>query len=101
MASHKRQQNLFESSEHSRIVVLAAGQLIHYTIPSFPVFNATLREAKFQWEDEYENIHVFDGFVRHCNMLDHHLPAVAKIPYSYDDAFIIEVCKLFHLLQLY
>ena len=27
------------------------------TIPSFPLFNATLREVKFQWEDEYKNIH--------------------------------------------
>ena len=63
-----------DSSEYTRITVLAAGGLIHYVIPSFPVFNAKLREVKFQWEDEYGKIHVFDGFARHCNLLDHQLP---------------------------
>ena len=82
-----------DSSEYTRITVLAAGGLIHYVIPSFPVFSAMLREVKFQWEDEYGKIHVFNGFARHCNLLDHQLPAVAKVPYSYDNAFIIEVCK--------
>ena len=82
-----------DSSEYTRITVLAAGGLIHYVIPSFSVFNAVLREVKFHWEDEYGKIHVFDGFARHCNLLDHQLPAVAKVPYSYDNAFMFEVCK--------
>ena len=40
-----------DSSEPTRITVLSAGGLIYYMIPSFPVFNAMLREVKFQWED--------------------------------------------------
>ena len=59
-----------ELSERTRIAVLAVGSLIHYTIPSFPVFNVMLREVKFQWEDEYGKIHKFDGFAQHCNILD-------------------------------
>ena len=38
-------------SEPTRITVLSAGGLIYYVISSFPVFNAKLREVKFQWED--------------------------------------------------
>ena len=82
-----------DSSEYTRITILAAGGLIHCVIPSFPVFSGMLREVKFQWEDEYGKIHVFDGFARHCNLLDDQLPAVAKVPYSYDNAFMIKVCK--------
>ena len=34
---------------------------------------------------------LFDGFARKCIMLDKPLPAVAKIEFSYENAFIIEV----------
>jgi len=57
------------------------------------VYKATLGEVKLQWE-EYatETIHVFDGFARECDLLDvHPLPTVAKIMFSYDNAFMIEV----------
>ena len=86
-----------DSSEPTRITVLSAGGLIYYVIPSFPVFNATLREVA--WEDEYGKVHVFDGFACHCDLLDHQLPAVAQVPYSYDNVFMIEVRKLFNMLH--
>ena len=78
-------------SPYMEFAVLATGGLIHYVIPSFPVFNAVLREVKLQWMDEHGEIHVFDGFARHCQLLDHKLPVIAKVPVCYDNAFLIEV----------
>ena len=78
------------------ITVLAKGNTFLYIVPSFPVFNATLQEVKLQWEAPGGEIHVFDGFARQCDLLDHPLPAVAKIMFSYENAFIIEV--LFNVL---
>ena len=40
-------------------------------------------------------MHVFDGFPHSTNLLDHHLPAVVKIFFSHDNAFIIKVCIQF------
>ena len=56
----------------------------------FPVFKATLREVKLQWDEE-TTIHVFDAFACDCYLLDHHLPAIAVIHFNYENAFIIEV----------
>ena len=36
---------------------------------------------------------VFDGFARSCEALDHLLPAIVRVEYSYENAFIIEVCE--------
>ncbi len=57
-----------------------------YTIPSFPVFTVTLREVKLQWEDDNGDVHLFDGFMRECELLNHPLPAIARIPHSYRHA---------------
>jgi len=58
----------------------------------FRVFkNALLREVKFQWTDEDGKIHVFDGFARHCQLLDHKLPAITRVPVCHHNAFLIEV----------
>jgi len=34
---------------------------------------------------------MFDSFARKCNLLDHPLPAMAKISYSYENTFIINI----------
>jgi len=77
------------------VTVLAKGNTIHYVVPSFPVFNAELVEVKLQWEEYREGLppelHVFDGFARKCENLDHPLPAIAYVEFSYDCAFIIHV----------
>ena len=76
---------------NSVLTVLSMGNTIHYTIPSFPVYSAELVEVKEQWED---------AFARTCDLLDHQLPAIAEIPFSYDNAFIIEVHYIFEYLRL-
>jgi len=79
--------------DFAEVMVLSTGRTFEYIAPSFPVYKATLREVKLQWE-EYatETVHVFDSFARECDLLDEHpLPAVAKILFSYDNAFMIEV----------
>ena len=74
------------------VEVLQTGSLLEYVVPSFPVFKPLIREAKFRWKDiEDGTLHVFDGFVRECENLNHHLPAVARLPVSHDNAFLIEV----------
>jgi len=45
------------------VTVLTTGDLIQYTVPSFPVFKAMLREVKLQWEEESRTISVFDATV--------------------------------------
>ena len=76
------------------ITVLAKGNELLYIVPSFPVFKATLREVKLQWQKPDRTIHVFDGFARECELMDHPLPPVAKIMFSYENAFIIEVLSI-------
>ena len=77
---------------NSVLTILSKGNTIHYTIPSFPVYSA---EVKVQWEDEDGSLLVFDAFARNCDLLNHQLPAIAEIPFSYDNAFIIEVRCIF------
>ena len=62
-------------------------------VPNFPVFVATLTEVKLQWDSCNGEVMVFDGFAQSCEALDHLLPIVMKVEYSYENAFIIEVGK--------
>ena len=56
------------------------------------MFAVDLVEVKLQWEDgETGEVHVFDGFTRNCEEIDHPLPGIVKVDYSYQNAFIIEV----------
>ena len=47
---------------------------------------------KLQWEKADGIIHVFDGFARECGLIkERTTPAIAKIIFNYDKAFMIEV----------
>ena len=87
-----------ECGEHFVILtILSKGCTFNYFVPSFPVFNVNLMEAKFQWEDgNGEAVHIFDGFACDCNEIDHPLPAVVKIYYSCENVFI-EVRRILKL----
>ena len=93
----KDARDFIKMEEVVNVVVLATGDVIQYTVPSFLVFKATLREVKLQWDDEEKTIHVFDAFARGCNLLDHHLPAIAVIRFNYKNTFIIQVRNNFSL----
>jgi len=80
-----------DQSEDTEITVLAKGREFLYVVPSFPVYKATLQEVKLQQDVGSGNVYVFDGFARKCDLLSHPLPAMAKIPFSYENAFIINV----------
>ena len=80
-----------ETNDFVYVTVLATGDEFQYVVPSFPVYKPILKEVKLQWEEADGTMHVFDGFAHSTNLLDHHLPAVAKIFFSHDNAFIIEV----------
>ena len=76
----------------TEITVLAKGDTVEYIIPSFPVFGTRLTEVKLQYESNEEELMIFDGFARHCEALNHPLPASLCISNNYNSAFIIEVC---------
>ncbi len=73
-------------AHYNDMTVLQKGRSFQYMIPSFPVFTVTLREVKLQWEDDNGDLHLFDGFMRECELLNHPLPAIARIPHSYRHA---------------
>ena len=74
------------------VTVLAKGDTFLYTVPSFPVFKATLQQIRLQWEETNGDIKVFDGFTKKCDTLDtKSLPSVAKIEFGYENAFTIQV----------
>ena len=79
------------SEEIHGVTILSKGKVIQYRIPSFPVYKAELVEIKIQYEEEDGNVLVFDAFARYCDDINHELPAIAMIPYSFDNAFMIEV----------
>ena len=81
-----------ELEDYVLVTILTKGNTIEYVVRSFPVFAVELVEVKLQWEDgETGEVHVFDGFTQNCKEIDHPLLGIAKVYYSYQNAFIIEV----------
>lgn len=76
---------------HLDILVIEKGEKYPYTIPSFPVVTAMLREVRFSFGDPEDE--VFDGYMRECDLLNHDLPAVARINHGYSNAFVVQVNK--------
>ena len=62
------------------------------------MYKATLQGVKLQQDVSNGNVYVFDGFARKCDLLNHLLPAMAKIPFSYENAFIISVSYAYQRL---
>lgn len=73
--------------DFSMLTVLKKGRSISYIVPSFPVVTVLLCEVTMQWEDE----EVFDGFMRECELLEHPLPAIARVINGFKNAFYVEV----------
>ena len=90
-------RDFIKMEEVVNVVMLVTGDVIQYTVSSFPVFKGTLREVKLQWDDEEKAIHVFEAFACDGNLLDHHLPAIAVIHFNYENTYIIEVRNYFSL----
>jgi len=96
--------NLHETEEFenfSILTILNKGNTFNYVVPSFPIFNADIVKVKLQWEERCENgnskDHVFDGFTRYSEDLDHPLPGIVHVEYSYDCAFMIEVSTVYFI----
>ena len=70
----------------------------NFVVASFPIIHADIVEVKFQWEQIHEDdsteIHVFDRFARNSADLDHPLTGIARVEFSYDCAFMIEVSTM-------
>lgn len=81
-----------ESGNYLLATLLQRGDVIDYTVPSFPVFTVKLREIKMQYEETNGSPVLMDAFAKECDDLSSHLlPAVARIPYSTSHAFQIDV----------
>ena len=50
--------------EGVKIDIIQAGEIVHYTIPSFPVSTVDLRPSV--WDDREEEVKIFDAFLREC-----------------------------------
>ena len=83
-----------EIADFVHVTVLATGDEFQFIVFAFPVYKPIVKEVKLQWEEVNGMKYVFfDGFAYSTNLLDHHLPAAAKIFFNPNNAFIIEVCK--------
>ena len=72
------EDRLVSPQDYMDLLILGKGEKYPYTIPSFPVVTAMLREVKVSFgareDDDYVS---FYGYMRECSLLDHPLPAVA------------------------
>ena len=73
------------------LAVVRKGKTFTYVVPSFAVYKAELQEVKIQCTDAKVGPHVFDGFARKCDLMDHPSPALARLPHSYENAFVVKV----------
>jgi len=73
------------------LAVVEKGKTFTYVVPSFPVYKAELQEIKLQYTDSKGDPQVFDGLARKCDLMDHPLPALARLPHSYENAFVVKV----------
>ena len=80
-----------DNEKANTLVVLEKGMSIPYIVLSFPVFTVMWR-VQLQWVNEHQT---FDAFMRECGLLNHSLPAVALVTYSYNNVFFVEVCNPF------
>ena len=90
-----------EEQELDDFIEVTVGSTVPYTVPSFPVFKTKLIEVKLLWEEHCEGstpkLHVFHGFAKKCDTLDHPLPAIAHLPLNYDCCFTIFVSNILML----
>ena len=75
------------ADEHLLVTVLSTGSEVHYTVPSFPVFSAVLREIKYKFID---NNTIFDGYIRNCPNLIRPYPALLRLCSGFVYAFTID-----------
>jgi len=59
---------------------------------SFPT--VMLVEATLQWEEDDGSIDIFDRCICQCELLDHALPAIAKVFYGYKNASLKSLVHL-------
>ncbi len=71
------------------ITILKLGKKVQYTVPSFPVFTASLMEMKFQFVDG-DSSTVYDGYIKDSPDLARNYPALLKILNGYVNGFTIE-----------
>ena len=84
MASHGTEGDSegVEAPREEGLTIFSKGKVIQCRVLSFPVYKAELEDG---------NGLVFDAFARCCDDINHDLPAITVIPYSFDNAFMIEV----------
>lgn len=75
-----------DADEHLFVTVLSTGSEAKYTIPSFPVFSAVLREIKYKLD---ANNTIYDGYIRNCPNLSRPYPALLRLCSGYVNAFTI------------
>ena len=86
--------------DHTFITILNVGaSSIRYTVPSFPVFSANLREVKFQGLDD-RDCRYYDGYIRDTPNLKRSFPALLKLCSGYTNAFVIDPDEFDHCIPI-
>ena len=80
-----------EANDHMLIQLAGLGECIEYVIPSFPVFEATLKHVKYSFcgADDQDNT-VYDRFVQAKMAGDLAIDSILKLCSGYSNAFVIE-----------
>ena len=74
------------------ITLISCSGVYSYTVPSFPVFNATLKGIQYECVGPDGTVKVVDGFIRDDPWLSSvTFPANASIKRNYRNAFFVSV----------
>ena len=80
--------------ERVLVPILECGQLVSYTIPSFPVVTVNLRRIKYQGYLADGRLKVVDGFIRDETSLEEHTyPSQIVVTLSETDSCYVDVSQ--------
>lgn len=83
-------RSILPQQDYLDLLMLEEGEKYPYTVPSFPVVTAMLHKVKFSFGAHEDGDYVsFDGYMRECSLVNHHLPALAQMMCSCSNAFIV------------
>ena len=81
-----------DSDDRVLVPILQYGELVNYTIPSFPVVSVRLRRITYQGYLSDDRLKVVDGFIRDdCSLWEHTYPTQIVVGLHPSKACLVEV----------
>ena len=83
------------------MTLIRCSGVYYYTVPSFPVFNATLRGIQYECEDQEGCVQVVDGFIRdEPGLSSVKFPTSVYLIRNCQNAFFVDVSMLLYHVVL-